>query len=75
MYCLAIHREVSMSIFDVADRNDLHHHWGSAYIIAGSNGVWVATRRDDGATLHAGSAAELLGKIREDYAARPVARG
>jgi hypothetical protein len=25
--------------------------------------------------LHAGSAADLLVKIREDYAARPVARG
>jgi hypothetical protein len=63
-----------VSVFDVADRNDLRHHWSGAYRIDGSNGVWVAVRRDTGEAIHAGTAAELLGKIRDDYAARPVGR-
>jgi hypothetical protein len=64
-----------MSQFDVADRNDLRHHWGSAYRVDGANGAWVAIRRDTGEAIHAGTATELLGKIRDDYASRPVARG
>lgn len=56
---------------------DLRHHWGEAYLIEylGPD-VWVAQRRDKSrSTIGAATAAELLEKIRADYATRPVPRG
>lgn len=54
---------------------ELRWHWGSAYLISHPKpGVWLAQRRDTRETLRAGSAAELLEKIRDDYAQRPVSR-
>ena len=52
----------------------LCHHYGEAYEINMRRRRYEARRRDDGTTLTAGSADELLGLIRADYAARPVPR-
>ena len=40
---------------------DLQWHWGSAYLITGAAGHWVAQRRDDGWTLIASGPGELRG--------------
>jgi hypothetical protein len=53
---------------------DLQWHWGSAYLITGAAGHWVAQRRDDGRTLTARGPGELRELITEDYEARPVPR-
>ena len=50
----------------------LRENWGSAYAIAEARGRWLAVRRDGLSALRADGALELLLKIREDYAARPV---
>jgi hypothetical protein len=57
-----------------AELADLRHHWSSAYAITYDRGQWIAARNDTGEALTASSAEELLGKIREDYRARPVPR-
>ncbi len=55
--------------------DDLRWHWGDAYLIHCLRlGRWVAQRRDSHGTLGAGSAAELLEAIREDYGKHPVPR-
>ena len=56
---------------------DLRHHWGEAYLIEHPGpDVWVAQRRDRSrSTIGAKNPAELLEKIRVDYATRPVPRG
>jgi hypothetical protein len=53
---------------------DLQWHWGSAYLITGAAGLWIAQRRDDGRTLTATGPDSLRELIIEDYAARPVPR-
>ncbi len=55
---------------------DLRHHWGDAYLIhhLETAGKWVAQRRDSRETMSADTPDGLLGKIRADYAARPVPR-
>jgi hypothetical protein len=54
---------------------ELRWHWGSAYLISHPRrAVWLAQRRDDRTVLRAGSAGELLDRIRADYAAHPVSR-
>jgi len=54
---------------------DLQHHWGSAYVIEHPGpDVWIAQRKDNRETLRADGPAELLDRIRADYAARPVSR-
>jgi hypothetical protein len=53
---------------------DLRHHWGEAYEINYRLGQYRAVRKDDGSMVRADSAGELLEKIREDYAVRPVPR-
>ena len=52
----------------------LVHHYGDAYLVNMRRGRYEAERRDDGTVLDAGTAEELLGLIREDYARRPVPR-
>ncbi len=53
---------------------DLQWNWGSAYLITGMAGHWLAQRRDDGRTLSASGPEELRELIIEDYRARPVPR-
>ncbi len=53
---------------------DLQWHWGSAYLITGAAGHWIAQRRDNGRTLVASAPEGLRGLIIEDYAAQPVSR-
>lgn len=54
---------------------ELRHHWGSAYLIEHPEpDVWLAQRKDNRETLRAELPGELLGLIRDDYAARPVSR-
>ncbi len=54
---------------------DLVFHWGEAYLIDHPGpDTWLAQRRDDRTVLRAGTPAELLDLIREDYRVRPVAR-
>ena len=55
------------------DIADLRWHWDEAYDISW-DGRFRASRRDDGTTLHAGTAEELGKRIRSDYVARPVVR-
>lgn len=56
--------------------DDLRWHWGEAYLIHYLSGPdrWVAQRRDSHATMSADGPAELLDRIRQDYAAHPVSR-
>ena len=55
---------------------ELQHHWGGAYVITHPvPDLWIAYRRDDGASLRAETAGELWDLIRADYDARPVPRG
>jgi hypothetical protein len=56
------------------DLAGLIYHWGSAYKITYHRGVWTAARRDNGGTLTAGTAGELLKLIRDDYGRAPVPR-
>jgi hypothetical protein len=63
-----------MSSWDAEDLAELRWHWGGAYVINGSDGVWIATRTDNGTTVFATSAEQLLEKIRRDYAREPVPR-
>ena len=54
---------------------ELRHHYGEAYVIDRlGEDLWLAQRRDTRETLRAKSAAELLEKIRADYATHPVSR-
>ena len=53
---------------------DLQWNWGSAYLITGMSGHWLAQRRDDGRTLSASGPDGLRELMIEDYAARPVSR-
>ena len=53
---------------------DLQWNWGSAYLITGMAGHWLAQRRDDGQTLSASGPEELRELMTEDYRARPVPR-
>lgn len=53
---------------------DLIWHWGQAYEITYRLGQYRAVRRDDGSTVRADSAGDLLDAIREDYRQRPVPR-
>jgi hypothetical protein len=54
---------------------DLQWHWGSAYLITGAAGHWVAQRRDNNRwTLAASGPDGLRELIIEDYAAQPVPR-
>jgi hypothetical protein len=53
----------------------LRWHWGEAYVIAHPGpDVWLAERRDDHATLRAGTPAGLRDLIVKDYMGRPVSR-
>jgi hypothetical protein len=55
--------------------DELRWHWGDAYLIHYfGDDKWVAQRRDNRSTLHAGSPDGLLSLIREDYRAHPVSR-
>jgi predicted Rdx family selenoprotein len=54
---------------------ELQDHWGDVFAIAVDEaGVWSASRRDDGTTHTAASAAELRQAIRIEYWHRPVIR-
>lgn len=53
---------------------DLQWHWGSAYLITGAAGHWIAQRGDDGRTLIASGPGELRQMIIEDYEDQPVSR-
>jgi hypothetical protein len=53
---------------------DLQWHWGSAYLITGAAGHWIAQRRDNGRTLTASGPGELRQMIIEDYEDQPVLR-
>lgn len=53
---------------------DLRWHWGEAYDITWSSGLFRATRRDDGSAVSAASFVEMHQLIRDDYSARPVPR-
>jgi len=61
-------------VTDAEALDDLRWHYGDAYLIELIGDRWVAQRRDSPATMSAGSADELLGLIRADYAAHPVPR-
>lgn len=53
---------------------ELRHHWGDAYIITYRLGQYRAERRDDGSSVRADTAGELLTLIRENYRIRKVPR-
>jgi hypothetical protein len=53
---------------------DLDAHWGEAYEIGWGAGMFVAIRRDDGATVRKPTTRELYDEMVRDYAARPVPR-
>ena len=53
---------------------DLQWNWGSAYLITGMSGHWLAQRRDNGRTLKASGPDALRELMIEDYRARPVPR-
>jgi hypothetical protein len=60
---------------DERDLDDLRFHWGGAYNVQHLGDTWLAQRKDKSrAVLSARTPAELLEKIRADYAARPVPR-
>ena len=59
---------------DAEQLDELRWHYGDAYLIDMLGARWVAQRRDSRATISAASPAELLGKIRADYASQPVGR-
>ena len=55
--------------------DSLRWHWDTAYKISYFEpDAWVAQRRDNNETLRADGPAELLDRIRADYAAHPVSR-
>jgi hypothetical protein len=51
---------------------DLRDHWGNAYEIDFGTGMFVAIRRDNGATVRRPTARELHDEMARDYTARPV---
>jgi len=53
---------------------ELSFHWGSAYRITFEAGAFVAERRDTGARVRCGTAADLHAEILADYHAMPVPR-
>jgi hypothetical protein len=53
---------------------ELRYHWGEAYDIAWSRGMFRATRLDNRAAVNATTAAGLWEAIRDDYTAKPVPR-
>jgi hypothetical protein len=54
---------------------ELRFHWGGAYAIMRSLGLFMARRRDGiGAVLVAADPDALVSLIRTDYGARPVSR-
>jgi len=57
---------------DQAELEELRWHWGSAYEIARTLGMFRAVRRDNGAAVTAPTVARLLAEIGADYTARPV---
>ena len=55
--------------------DDLRWHWGKAYLISFYEpDAWVAQRRDNGQTLHAGNPVDLRERITADCTAAPVSR-
>lgn len=54
---------------------ELEWHWGEAYAITCIGERWLAQRRDNGATLRAGSPDALRDLIIADYTAKKVPRG
>lgn len=55
--------------------DSLRWHWGDAYLISFFEpDQWMAQRRDNRATLRAGTALGLRDLILADYTARPVPR-
>jgi hypothetical protein len=53
----------------------LRWHWDEAYLISFFEpDNWVAQRRDNRETLHAGNSADLRDLIAADYRANPVSR-
>ena len=54
--------------------DDLDRQWGQSYDLAAWDGLWLARRLDDGASLTAPSPNELHGLIAAGHAARPVTR-
>ena len=68
-------RGMTMTISATRDAlADLQWHWGSAYLITGAAGHWVAQRRDNGQMLAASGPDGLRELIIEDYAVQPVSR-
>lgn len=57
-----------------AELENLRWHWGEAFDITRTLGMFRAVRRDDGAAVCAPTADRLLAEISADYQARPVPR-
>lgn len=57
-----------------AELEHLRWHWGEAYEITRTLGMFRAVRRDNGAAVAAPTAFRLLAEISADYTARPVPR-
>ncbi len=57
-----------------AELEGLRWHWGEAYEITRTFGMYRAVRRDNGAAVTARSAAKLLREISADYQTCPVPR-
>lgn len=53
----------------------LGHPWGGAYLIFSGEGVYSATRRDNGCTLTDESVQGPRTKITSDFDAQPIPRG
>ena len=53
---------------------DLRWHWGEAYDISWSGGLFRAARRDDGAAVSAATFNEMHRLLQDDYSTRPVRR-
>jgi hypothetical protein len=53
---------------------ELRFHWGSAYEIGVTGGMWTARRRDGGGTLADPAPERLRDRIIADNTARPVPR-
>jgi hypothetical protein len=52
----------------------LEHHWGDAYKISCSDGIFRAERRDDSQVVSADTPELLTERIRQNYDERPVPR-
>jgi len=60
---------------DTGPLEDLRHHWGSAYDIGASGGMYTARRRDGKGAILADALPEGLRlQIVADYRANPVPR-